>query len=1764
VRAPMADPKSLLSAVLDYVSHLGQLTERIVSSVRSYGMLMYLEHELRDKVGVHHDVIDQDGSPVWIKIERLLRRDPPQPGESIRKWLTVTRDPSKPPQVQEQLIQAMPREQADGLVKQGKVDPSDVMGSPRGLATIADVRLRLDRLPEVRRSIDEYIEGPWRRWSEEEKPRRETIAIYEKLFGIAQTVEAAGAETPVEVVFGVGMALWRTENKTIEHPLIEALVELDIEPTSHAIHLRPREKDPWICLKPFEDLPHRDIDNALRVVRAFATKRFDSRLRQSGENTQTEPPELSPFNSSTFEDVLRFAAGRLGAGGQYYPDHAQDRTDRSLPALGDHLTVTDTWAVYARPRSGNFYVQDVERLKGQLDRTSLDAIPSVAKRWVTVPSDQPSEDTRVDLTKGIGHGPSTPGALPGPHALPEYEVLFPKAYNEAQIEIVQQLETADGMVVQGPPGTGKTHTIANIICHYLATGRNVLVVSKGEPALEVLREHIPEGIRNLAISLLTSEREGFRQLDSTVRAIDDALGMRRGQIQRDRVDREQEVQTLRREISGIDGQIKEWAREQLTPVAEAIFPGKLRPSDLAQLVGENRKVFEWLPDQLGPGQEYDCQFSPEDITAIRGARVRLGANLDYLGCLLPSPNDLPDAAAVGELHERLVRAARIRESAITDGMVLAADTSEATASRAEALGSELRRLLEVVDLVNRMPWLETVFDIWSEAGVNSGKAEPYNALTPEMERLNEARNRFLVRPVQTPPLGAHRGTVRDAVGRAARGLRPFPPFSFPGQEVKRLFAQIRIAGKSPTASSEWAYVRAYLRYEDDLMAYVSRWNNVAEELSLPRFSVAATEAARQLTEWYRGMEAALSVAKCLADTKTAVKALLPDVEVSPAGKWSRPEIESALRTVETNRTIATLRAARTRLDTVLERLQPCAGRIIETLRRFLQESVGNGLASRQEVLAAWQDHMKELIRARGLGTDLDTVDRVAALVARSGAPLWAQQLRTAPASGSSDPWTPDSWVQAWRFRRLESYLRQIDRRERLKAVAQRRDELEQRLRRAMADVVRLRSYLGLHQRMTAKRRSALRKFIHSLEQIGAGTGIRARRYRSDAREAMEDCIPAVPCWIMPTWRVSETLPAELGMFDLLIVDEASQSDAMTLPALLRAKKTLVVGDDKQVSPALVGIEERRLLQLRDSYLRDQPFASALMPGSSLYDLAKQVFPGAVTMLTEHFRCAEPIIHFSSREFYDGRIVPLRIPKTSERLDPPLVDVYLPGGCRNGQKINEVEATAIVDEIRRLVEDPGYDKRSIGVVSLLGKGQSLYIQKLLLEQIGGDRFLQHRITCGDAATFQGKERDIMFVSMVASPGFAHAQTTRLFRQRFNVALSRARDRMYVFRSVNAEDLRNAEDLKLKVIEHLQNPMPRLPADVAELADLCESNFEREVFRRLVAMEYRVTPQVPVGPYRIDLVIEGEADRRLAVELDGDRHHGPERWLEDWRRQTTLERMGWTFWRCWASSWSLDREACLCDLVTRLDELRIRPIGGATGRNEYTEHRVVQGETRSIGESGREGPHGDGVEIGDRIILAFDDDPNRQYVLRLSETEHDPLNGVIRVTDAAGEVLLHAAVEDEVDLPWNGKLRRATILGLEKLAPEATEPTATPPPTPTTKDAPSSTTPVPQQVAPPAAVDKPLPPKVPMSAPASSGIASRPPTTVSKPANAVVSVQERKAVDKALGEAGKRFLMWQLAKRSAIREPRMEEILPVLVREGFVKRFEDHDGVRYSRA
>lgn len=134
--------------------------------------------------------------------------------------------------------------------------------------------------------------------------------------------------------------------------------------------------------------------------------------------------------------------------------------------------------------------------------------------------------------------------------------FFTKETNNEQIEIVKNIYSHKAVVVQGPPGTGKTHTIANLLGHFLAEGKNVLITSQTRKALEVLKEKIPSEIQDLCISMLDDDSS---DLGNSVESISEKLGYLNSEnlkneyveIERNRNELKEDVKNIKRKIFNI-------------------------------------------------------------------------------------------------------------------------------------------------------------------------------------------------------------------------------------------------------------------------------------------------------------------------------------------------------------------------------------------------------------------------------------------------------------------------------------------------------------------------------------------------------------------------------------------------------------------------------------------------------------------------------------------------------------------------------------------------------------------------------------------------------------------------------------------------------------------------------------------------------------------------------------------------------------------------------------------------------------------------------------------------------------------------------------------------------------------------------------------------------------------------------------------------------------------------------------------------------------
>ena len=213
--------------LVEYVEHMARLSEKAVFALGEYRQLIYHEADLKGRVGVRHDLSDEDG-PIWLSIDRLKRIAPPIVPEDIEPWITVAADPITEPIIETVRTETIPRVRAEQLIEEGVLyeeDAQPAMGPDRfgdeGEQTgLCDVIFRLQNLSDVDYAVRAYVEGPWREWAEAEKPRRETIKIYDNYFSLQQSIQAMDGEQGLELVWGMGIVRWRLEDGRIIDPCL--------------------------------------------------------------------------------------------------------------------------------------------------------------------------------------------------------------------------------------------------------------------------------------------------------------------------------------------------------------------------------------------------------------------------------------------------------------------------------------------------------------------------------------------------------------------------------------------------------------------------------------------------------------------------------------------------------------------------------------------------------------------------------------------------------------------------------------------------------------------------------------------------------------------------------------------------------------------------------------------------------------------------------------------------------------------------------------------------------------------------------------------------------------------------------------------------------------------------------------------------------------------------------------------------------------------------------------------------------------------------------------------------------------------------------------------------------------------------------------------------------------------------------------------------------------------------------------------------------
>ena len=444
---------------------------------------------------------------------------------------------------------------------------------------------------------------------------------------------------------------------------------------------------------------------------------------------------------------------------------------------------------------------------------------------------------------------------------------------------------------------------------------------------------------------------------------------------------------------------------------------------------------------------------------------------------------------------------------------------------------------------------------------------------------------------------------------------------------------------------------------------------------------------------------------------------------------------------------------------------------------------------------------------------------------------------------------------------------------------------------------------------------------------------------------------AIKVWLMTPEAVSEILPQQNGLFDLLIFDEASQLYIEKgIPSIIRAKKVVIAGDHKQLRPSSLG--EGRF-DFSDELLDEDAEISAALEEESLLDLARFRYPDI--LLNTHYRSKyEELIDFSNYAFYKGRL--FVAPNTDTPEKPP-IEVHQVSGAVWSDRANRREAEKVVSLLRNFFETRK-NNETIGIIAFNASQRDmiydvideeadrdpLFGSRIRSEMVRKDKGEDTGLFVKNIESVQGDERDVVIFSI----GYAKNVSGKLIHNfgwlnqkggenRLNVAISRARRKIHIVTSfrpaeLTLDDAKNEGPAILK--RYLEYAFAISSGNKEEAEYILrsfgetygivqapmETKLAHQVADALRAKGYEIDTQVGIGGYRIDIAVRKNGKYVLGIECDGKLYSVPSSARErDYHRQKYLESRGWTIRRLWSMDWWRDSKAEIDSICALLNTL-----------------------------------------------------------------------------------------------------------------------------------------------------------------------------------------------------------------------------------------------------
>lgn len=1161
------------------------------------------------------------------------------------------------------------------------------------------------------------------------------------------------------------------------------------------------------------------------------------------------------------------------------------------------------------------------------------------------------------------------------------EVLFPiptKA-NKAQVDIAKKLDMQEtaGIVLQGPPGTGKTQTIANITGHLMAQGKRILITSATNKALTVLKDKLPRELQNYCVTDLSTDSSSTDLLSSAIHTITQDKEYYDDENNRKHTEQEihfkhEKRKELLKQAKKIRQNIENIRKQLLDSFCPISLEGKgYNLKEIASYISAHPELNGLIPGNVKTGNTgLDLPLTQQEINTLYQINRQLTVDDEFAFYhKVPNNQELADATRMEQLWKNLDNAA-VEETTLKTALQNIVHELWDTSRQPWTLkNSNINHRKQLIDFardlkqtIEKLPLpvytnrteeylqkLQQNMEVWKAKQeqwhknvITAEQISDYEQLLRKIEEIIPEYTDKII--IYTSPKISKAKLYKIQKTLKKPGTMPWYHLGYHvwyNFSAKKCLQSIKINGAPLEDPNDIAWVFKDLKRKEiySKIQRLSKSLNIKIEDSLPAVRSIKTDLTESLglRTCYRE-HLSLTPSYCnFYLSPELLQSILDSDGKDFYWKLVLFVFQCQILFIKLAKNLANKNSCMQEIENTRQKL---AARKEIPLCKNLEEAIHN------KDLKTYKNLFEQLVllnnKKESFIQQTTLLNRLASI-----APGWAEAIRkrTAPHHKDSFP----NAAQAWKYKQFQT-IRQtynaLDLDELYKELNRVNEEFARLTVSLVADRTRLQNAIRIIQENNPQTIEALLKLPGFKRRLAQGKGKRSEETRRQLSVLRTQCSSAVPVWIMHIDTALKQMDLKNTVFDLIIIDEASQAELNALLLLNMAKKILIVGDENQTTPSSRNdrLSSEQLNSLKREYKIKEIFGQQerFDRTYSIYEIAHDY--GLLPLrLTEHFRCAPDIIEFCNKNFYSGLIKPLRNTSTVKRT-PAVIARYIAGATyENGT--NTEEAKEIVSLIAACSEQKEYENATFGVIALHDGHQAKLINELLLDKLK-DKCIKHKILCGTPAEFQGDERDVIFLSL----GYTQESVKRRidfigdnnrYAKSYNVAISRARDQIWLIHSIQAGVLASDDCRRILIDYFNRNSHTFDKTNLKELLQQCDprSPFEKEICEMLFKQGYQdILPQYKVGGYVIDFVVKDDK-HSIALECDGDKWHmGTDKVIADMERQEILERSGWKFIRIAGHRFYADKEGAIQDVVRQLQQNNIHTVRTTKEEISNLENRI----------------------------------------------------------------------------------------------------------------------------------------------------------------------------------------------------------------------------------